>query len=164
MRQFVSNEAAKRFSSFDKQLISECGFNFAMQLFHDPIITRIDRLRLNTFYRQPLKPAVILIDQEFFANFPEVQDNKVFLRGMYIDISPITIEVVHKTPHYAPNFYEYLNKDEVDYEENNNFLTEDRGHGVRKLVSIPNPNPSPEQGYQALPEITNQTDRNFKHL
>ncbi|KAH1056442.1 hypothetical protein J1N35_034507 [Gossypium stocksii] len=91
---------------------------------------QIDQLRGNTFYRQSLKPTVISIVEEFYPNFLEVQDNYVFKRGIYVDVSPIAVEAIHRTPHYAPGFYENLYEDGVDYDEIINFLTKGRGNWV----------------------------------
>lgn len=73
---------------------------------------------------------MISIIQEFFVNFLEAQGNKVFVRGVYVDASPILIEAIHKTQCYTPNFYEDLNEDNVDYHEIIIFLTKGRGHTV----------------------------------
>ncbi|KAB2062404.1 hypothetical protein ES319_A10G150200v1, partial [Gossypium barbadense] len=70
------------------------------------------------------------IVQEFYVNFPEAQDNKIFVKGVYIDVSPISIEDIHKTSHYTPDFYKKLSDDEVDYDEIIHFLTKGRGHWV----------------------------------
>lgn len=120
-RQFVSNEEAKWFGNFDKPWISEHGFDFSTQLIYDPIITRLDHVQWNTFCRQPFKSTTILIIQEFYASFPESEDNKVFMRGVYVDVALIVIEVVHKTPRYSFDFYDQL--------------TQGQGNWVQKSVT-----------------------------
>ncbi|KAL1149418.1 hypothetical protein V6Z11_A10G189700, partial [Gossypium hirsutum] len=115
-RRFISGKATKQFCKINKPLIQERGFNFSIQLFHDPIITMVEYLKWSTFYRQPLKPIVILVVQEFYANFLESLDQKVRVRDVIVDASPTAIEAIHKTPRYNFDFYENLHEEEDDYD------------------------------------------------
>ncbi|TYH10032.1 hypothetical protein ES288_A07G145500v1 [Gossypium darwinii] len=67
------------------------------------------------------------LNKKFYVNFLNAQDNKVFLRGTFVDASSTTIKTFHRTRHYTPDFYENLQDGEVHYDEIINILTEGRG-------------------------------------
>ncbi|PPR97748.1 hypothetical protein GOBAR_AA22921 [Gossypium barbadense] len=91
----------EKIQKIHKPLISGSGFDFSTNLFYDPIMAKVERLRWSTFFQHLFQPAIIAIVQEFYANFIEAQDRKVFVRGIFIDASPIAIGDFHRTPRYT---------------------------------------------------------------